>query len=166
MPQDYAQIRSSIWNDPDFVNLGAGPQRLYVVILSQPEMSLCGIQQPAFKRWARFAPDTTTEDVELDVKTLIDHNFVVIDIDTEELLVRSFVRHGVNLKSPLTVIGLSRAYETIRSKPLRKVVMEELRKVDDHNLAHRLTRNVPDGEEKPLRQRLAKGFVIDWDVSL
>jgi hypothetical protein len=163
MARDYARIKTSIWTDDDFIALPSGPQRTYHLILEQPELSLCGVLQPAYKRWAGFAPDTTMEDIEKDVFQLADATFVVIDDATDELLARSFVRHDIALSSENALVGVSRAFETIHSKVLRKVLIEELRKADDQSLLDRVTRHIPDGDKKPLRDRLSKPFVLAWE---
>lgn len=163
MAQDHARFKTSIWTDEDFIALPVGSQRAYLMIATQPEVTLCGVIQPAFKRWAGFAPDSKLENVEDSVMTLRDRNFVVIDDLTDELLIRSFVRHGVALNSPNAIVGMSQAFATIHSKDLQKVVIQELRKVDDQDLANKLSRDIPDGDKKPLRRRLSNSFVLAWD---
>ena len=165
MAHDYARIKASIWSDPDFAALPASVQRVYLVITSQSELTLCGIVQPSPKRWARYAPDTTVEDIEKAILVLGEQRFTVSDDDTDELLVRSFVRHDVALDSDNALVGMSKAYEAIHSEGLRKVLMEELRKDEDHNLRSRLGRSVPNGDEDPkklLCNRVTKAFLGDW----
>jgi hypothetical protein len=165
MAHDYARIKASIWSDSDFAALPASVQRVYLVIVSQSELSLCGIIQPSPKRWARYATDTPIEDVQKAILVLEEHRFTVSDDDTDELLIRSFVRHDLALGSPNAVVGLSKAYEAIHSKVLRKVLMEELHKVEDHKLLSSLTRYIPDGDQAPselLCNRVTKVFLKDW----
>lgn len=165
MAHEYARIKASIWSDPDFVVLAASVQRVYIIITSQSELTLCGIAQPSPKRWARYAFDTTVEDIEKAILVLDEHRFTVSDDDTDELLVRSFVRHDVALDSPNAIVGVSKAYEAIHSKVLRKVLMEELHKVEDHALLSSLTRYIPDGDQDPsklLCNRVTKVFLRDW----
>jgi hypothetical protein len=159
----YAALKVTAWNDSDFLKLPATSQRLYLVIISQSEISLCGVQTPAYKRWSTYAPDTTPEGLEVDCKPLVDGHFVLIDEGTDEMLVRTFVHHNVGTKSDNSVVGASRAYEAIHSKTLRKVVMEELRKDLDHDLWNRLARAIPDGDAKALRERVSKVFLRDWE---
>ena len=165
----HVRLKPSIWLDDDFVGLPEVAQRLYLLILSQPGVSLCGIVQPAVKRWATFAMDTKTVDVEIGLGLLEDKSFVFIDDDTDELLIRSFVRHGVALESENAIVGMSKAFETIHSKVLRKVVIEELRKVAHEDLLKGLSRRVPevgaDGAitKKPLCDRVSHTFLLAWE---
>jgi len=169
-PQErHVKLKASIWTDDNFTSLASAAQRLYVVIVSQPSITLCGVIQPSYKRWATFAPDTTVEDIQLAAKTLEEHKFIEVDDETDELLVRSFVRHGVALASDNAVVGMSRAFETIHSKVLRKVVIEELRKVQHKDLLKDLGRRVPEvtpeGQKPrpPLRDRVSEVFLLAWE---
>ena len=140
----HIKLKASIWVDDEFTALPAASQRLYVLILSQPAVTLCGVIQPAFKRWATFAPDTPAADIAAAARTLQERGFIDIDDDTDELLIRSFVRHGVALESENAIVGMSKAFDTIHSKVLRKVVIEELRKVAHEDLLKGLGRHVPE----------------------
>ena len=169
-PQDrHIKLKASIWVDEDFTTLPAAAQRLYILIISQSGMTLCGVLQPAFKRWATFAPDTRAEDIEKDALALEETGFIAIDDETDELLVRSFVRHGLALDSPNSIVGMSKSFVTIHSKGLRKLVIEELRKVQHEDLLQGLSRKVPtvtaDGEivKKTLRERVSNSFLLAWE---
>jgi hypothetical protein len=165
----HIRIKASIWLDEEFVSLPVAAQWLYLVILSQPGVTLCGVLQPAYKRWATFAMDAKTDDVEKSALILQERAFVQIDDDTDEMLIRTFVRHGIALDSENAVVGMSRAFETIHSKHLRKVVIEELRKVQHEDLLKGLRRKVPeltaDGEKfrPPLRDRVSHTFLRAWE---
>ena len=159
----HVRLRASIWNDEEFVSLPMASQWLYMLIISQPGVTLCGVVQPAFKRWATFAPDTTADGIEKAALTLQERFFIEIDDTTDELLVRSFVRHGVALDSDNAIVGMAKSFETIHSKVLRKVVLEELRKDLDHDLDHRIARTIPEGEKPSLRSRLSRTFVGAWE---
>jgi hypothetical protein len=162
----YCRVQTTIWTNSDFTSLPSAAQRLYLLILSQPELTLCGVLQPAFKRWSKFSSDTTAADLELACKELEAREFVHRDDETDELLVRSFVRHGVAMDSENSLVGMTRAYETIHSKVLRKVVIEELGKDLDHDLNNRLNRRIGDGVKKALRDRVSKTFLREWETGL
>jgi hypothetical protein len=165
----HVRLKASIWLDEMFLSLPVIAQWLYLAIISQPGVSLCGVIQPSYKRWATFAPEITAEDTEKGVLILQEHSFVAIDDDTDELLIRSFVRHGVALDSPNAIVGMSKSFETIHSKDLRKVVIEELRKVQHEDLLKGLSRKAPEvpvdgGKPKPpLRDRVSSTFLAAWE---
>jgi len=159
----YSRTKTTIWTDRDFIALSSGAQRLYWLILSQAELSMCGVLQPAFKRWARFSKDTSLEDIELAAKELTEAGFILIDDETDELLVRSFVRHDLALGHDNTVVGMAKAFAAIHSDTVQYTVMNELRNDLRYDLHNRVARTVPNGDAKVLRNRLPEVFLRAWD---
>lgn len=164
MAREYARIKTAIWDDDDFLALSSGAQRLYKLILTQPEMNLCGVIRPAYSRWASFASDTPLRLIKKAAAELATANYTVHDEAWDELLARSFVRHDLSeLKSPNIVVAMSSAFDSTRSPLLRAVIIAELTKVEHEGVMPTILRPIPDGETKPLRDRLAKGFVKAWE---
>ena len=111
MPRSEARIFTSIWKDGDFLALPPGAQRLYMFLLSQPELSYCGTMPLRTSRWAPKAAGLSLADIERDLKELegsayppanpvqpapgpepLRSPFVITDSETGELLVRSLLR--------------------------------------------------------------------------
>lgn len=159
MAREYARIKTSIWSDPEFRALPIDAQWLYHLIIEQPEISLCGVIRPALARWSDFAPDMTIGRVKKAVGTLSTKNYILSDIAKDELLIRSFVRHDINLKSPNVIVGLSNAFANTHSEVLRCTVICELAKATDQGLMEQL----PEGLEQGFRNRLANPFVKAWE---
>jgi hypothetical protein len=128
MARDHARIQVAIWSDPDFRALNASAQRMYLVILSQPRLSYCGTLDYLPSRLAVLAADETADDVESAIKALEHARYVVVDRDTHELLVRTFVRHDGLLGSPNMVKAMLKDRATVLSEPLRHVLDDELRR--------------------------------------
>lgn len=126
MPRTYAKLLVSIWQDPDFRQLDADAQRLYLYLISQPDLTHCGAIPMRVRRWAGAAPDLTLAHIGAAVCKLRDARFVVIDPDTEELLVRSFMRHdGAAVNSNLRK-AMELAIGQIESRNLQTVAVAEL----------------------------------------
>ena len=70
MPRTEARIFTSIWDDPDFLSLPPGAQRLYMFLLSQRELTYCGTMPLRPMRWARKATGLSLADIEQDLKEL------------------------------------------------------------------------------------------------
>src|SRR5687768_8257407 len=119
MPRTFAPIVTSIWMDEGFRSLPALAQRVYILAFSQPEISYCGVVSFTARRWARMACDTKVSDIEEAVAVLEERRFVVLDEDTEELFVRSFVKHNNVLTQPQLKKSMLKAYEHIDSKRIR-----------------------------------------------
>lgn len=137
MARDHARIQVSIWSDPDFRALGADAQRMYLVILSQARLTYCGALDYLPSRLAVLADDETADSVETAVKRLEDARYVVVDRDTHELLIRTFVRHDGLLGSPNVTKAMLKDRATLLSEPLRHVLDDELRRAyrEDPKLA-------------------------------
>lgn len=158
MAREYARIKTDIWNDPEFRALPSGPQRLYHLILEQPDLSLCGVIRPAFARWADFASDTTVKSIRRDSQTLEANRYILLDEQKDELLVRTFVRHDIILTSPNVIVGLSNAFAATHSQCLREIVIFELGRAKDQGLMKRL----PEGLAEKDHNRLSKPFIEAW----
>lgn len=122
----YVKLLRSIWRDPDFVALPASAQRMYLLIISQPDISAAGVISCAPSRWATFAPDTTLSQVRADLKRLEAKRFVVTDSTTEELLVRTYAVHDEAWKVPNSRKALANAVDATYSAHLRSVVASQL----------------------------------------
>lgn len=164
MARQYGKIKVSIWDDADFLALSSGAQRLYTLILTQREINLCGVIRPAFARWASFAADTTGRSIKKASDELAAARYTVFDADWDELLARTFVRHDLSeLKSPNVIVGMSQAFDSTHSPLLRATIIDELTKVEAEGVMPTILRPIPDGQARPLRERLAKGFLKAWE---
>src|SRR5690349_2529422 len=122
MARDHARFYVSIWGDPDFRALTCAAQRMYFVLTSQPRLTYCGVLDYLPGRFAKLAADEDEGSVEHAVKLLEADSFVVVDRETSELIVRSFVRHDGLLASPNMVVRMVKDRETIISDYLRSVL--------------------------------------------
>jgi hypothetical protein len=134
MARKYAQVQHDIWVDPDFVALSAADQRLYMLLLSQASLNHAGVIDLTVARWARYAPDSTTEELWASLDRLHGTRFVLIDRTTEEALVRTFIRNdGLYLNVRMLRAALREARQ-VQSPTLRKALGEELAKLPDVSL--------------------------------
>jgi len=128
MPRSHAKILTSIWADSDFTSLSSDAQRMYFTLLAQPKLSLVGVLDYVPQRWATFSRDSTRRKVDAAIKELEDRAYVVVDPDTVELLIRSFVRHDIanTVKNSKIQMGFWRAWATVSSVKLRRVIAAEI----------------------------------------
>ena len=117
---------AAIWNDPDFLALSEGPQRLYMFLLSQPDLSHAGLVPLRIGRWAKKVAGGTRDVIEDHISALSDARFVVADNDTEELLVRTFVRNDGVYKQPKVMLRMREDARQIESPILRQAFRTEL----------------------------------------
>jgi hypothetical protein len=129
MARDYAHVRVSIWGDDDFRRLTPLAQHLYFVLFTSAQLNHCGVTDWRPPRIAPVAAGLTPAGVMESADELHSRLYVIPDEDTEEILVRSFIRHDELLKNPKMAIAMVRAYAGIASSTLRGVVVHEVRRL-------------------------------------
>jgi hypothetical protein len=151
MARSHGKLKCSIWQDPEFVALPPRCQWAFMLILSQPKLSLVGCLDYMPRRWAKLAEGMTVDALEAAVERLEDAGFVCVDRDTDELLVRSFTRHdGINAGNSKLLKGVWGAWTAVESARLRKVAVD--------NMPAELFRgDVPDEA-----QRFRRSERMDW----
>lgn len=122
----YVRLLRSIWSDPDFLALDAADQRLFMLIISQADMSSAGVVGRMERRWARLARDTTVDEIERSLVRLAADGFVVIDEMTDEVWVRSYIHHDELWKVPNGVKSVVQAIGAVLSPDLRARATEAL----------------------------------------
>jgi hypothetical protein len=126
MARSEARLFTSIWLDADFTALGEVDQRMYFFLLSQPDLSFCGRLSLAEKRWALSAAGLTQQAVHRRLAGLGSARFVVTDLETEEVLIRSLMRRDGVLRSPKLMKPLRAALAVVTSRELRDCLRTEL----------------------------------------
>lgn len=125
----HAQIFTRIWDDEDFVSLPPSEQRLYLLLVSQRNLNYAGVVPLTERRWARYSSQTGEQDIRDALDGLAHRRYVVVDTQTQELLVRSFVRNDEVWKQPkLLTLALREALDTT-SQELRSALSAELHRV-------------------------------------
>lgn len=126
MPRFYATIECSIWDDPEFIALGAGAQRTYFMLVTQNDIHACGTLPLTLRRWAKTCTD---KDLEAWLAELDDARFVLVDEDTEELLVRTFAKYDGGYKHAVRAKAVVATAKAIRSERLQVAAAAELAKL-------------------------------------
>ena len=143
MARGEARIFTSIWKDQDFLDLSPTAQRLYMFLLSQDDLTYCGVLPLRERRWASKAAGLSPAEIEVDLKTLegtaypsanppLDScrtPFVIADHDTGELLVRSLMRRDGAWKQPNLLKQARESADQIESPRIRGALLAELRRL-------------------------------------
>ncbi|MBA3654567.1 MAG: hypothetical protein H0W70_10280 [Actinobacteria bacterium] len=114
-----------------------------MLALTQPGLTMCGVVSYTPKRWARLSAGLTPKAVEKAVEELVASRYVIVDRDTEELFVRSFVKNDGVLRSPNLETSMWRAYGDIISPAIREAFLKGL----------------PEGLRKPFPEPLTEPHV-------
>lgn len=125
----FAKLYTRIWSDRDFIALPERLQRGFLMLISQGNLNAAGVIALQPRRWARFAPDSTPESITRVVNALEERRYVCVDWDTEELLVRSYIRNDGLWKQPNVMKGSFDDIEATLSDRLRAVLRSELERI-------------------------------------
>lgn len=120
-----ATLHCSIWSDPEFADLSERAQRMYLMLLSQETTSMVGLLPYAPRRWTNRAKDSTARTVQAALTELVDAWFVVIDESTDEVLIRTRVKHDPPA-GPKSTAAMWKAWALIESAHLRHVVAKHI----------------------------------------
>lgn len=128
MAREYAQIKLSVWADDDWRTLSPLARYLYLTLLTSPTLNHCGV---ADWRPARIAAlnGMSPEDVEAAGSELVAALYLVIDDESEEVLIRSFVRNDGLMKQPKMAVAMASAHAATASQTIRGVIVHELQRL-------------------------------------
>ena len=136
MARSYGHIMSAIWNDPEFQALTGAAQRAYLMLVTQADISSAGTLPLTVRRWSRYAVDTPSDALSDALSELAGRRFLVIDDDTEEVLVRSFVKWDGGYTNSKRLPAIIDAAQAVCSPRLRQALAAELdRLAVEHHLS-------------------------------
>lgn len=158
MARQYAPLHTEIWNDETFVGLSASAQRLYLLAISQPNITWTGTVPYTARRWANLASGTTAKHITAAATELATSGLVLLDENTEELWVRSFIKYNA-VAQPKLRDAAKREFRGIHSQRIREAALVSypwLAHDDGHPGGH------DDGQEddvpaEPLELRVGVG---------
>lgn len=119
MTRQYAPLHTEIWNDREFVALSAHAQRLYLLAISQPNITWAGTVPYTARRWATLASDTTAKTISRAAVELAKAGLVMLDENTEEMWVRSFIKYNAAAQPKLRNAAL-REFRGVHSEEIRR----------------------------------------------
>lgn len=155
MARTEARIKCEIWDDEDFRSLTLEAQWLYHAILEQKDLSLCGVLTWTPKRFAKLASNASAGSTKKALDLLRSRRYVMVDEETDELLVRTFITGDRVLDNPNSILGMSNAFGAIHSPTLRSAVIDRL----GQGFLEGLSDLFPKGLPKGFHDRLGKPFM-------
>lgn len=151
MARGHGRILTSIWDDDDFLDLDEREQRLYLFLISQPNLNHAGLLPLTLRRWSRKAKGLTSAELEKRLQALETARFIVLDDDTEELLIRSFVRNDGVWKQPKVMGAMVSGALEISSRRLRRALLDEVDRIPLGELS-----NDPGARGPSIRQQVSE----------
>lgn len=129
MARDYAAIYTSVWADPHWTKLTPELQHTYWLVLSQPRLSPCGVLDWIPSRYRHMAAGLTPATLGQRVEALAatqPRPWLIVDLDTCELLVRSFVKWDSLITGARPAKAIAKDWASIASETIRHAVVCEL----------------------------------------
>lgn len=133
MARDYGRIKITIWHNEDFTSLSSKAQQLYFYLITQARLDMAGVVQWRPRMAMKSASDLTEKSVADALAELEAEFYVLLDEETDELLVRSFIRNDEVLRSPNMAIAMGKAWRGLDSDILRGVISFEVNRIADEN---------------------------------
>lgn len=128
MARSEARIYTEIWNDPDFLAMSEGSRMLFFFLISQSDLAHDGVIALRARRWSRTL-NLTVAQVRERLAELEAARFVVVDEDSEELLIRSFIRRDKVYRQPNVLRAAADHLGLVESPKIRATIAVELRRV-------------------------------------
>jgi hypothetical protein len=126
MARTHGRLKVSIWDDPDFIALKRDEQHAYFLLMSNKGLSRCGVIDYIPSRFEGLSADLSEPKFKASVVGLRRAKFVVIDDRTQELLLRSHVRHDGVFDRVNMGKAVGTAYEAVVSRRIRDAIGDEL----------------------------------------
>jgi hypothetical protein len=117
-------------SDDDFRRLSMPAQHLYMMLLIHPTLSYAGVADWRAGRIAALTAGSSREQVEAAARELQGLRFIYVDHDTEEVLIRSFVRHDGLLKQYRLPVSMANDYAGVASSKIRSFFAHELKRLN------------------------------------
>lgn len=126
MAREYAAVRHAMFAVPEWRKLSVRAQHLYLLLLAHPELSYAGVVDWRPNRLRQFAKGWSQPDFFIAAVELADSGWVVIDDETEEAMIRTFLRDDRVLEQSHLAVAMIKAYNAIASEEIRAAIIHEL----------------------------------------
>jgi hypothetical protein len=132
MANAVAFIDEGLWRkDKEFQQLSRSAQCMYCQVLSQKDLDTAGVLTLHLDLLAKACKELTTEQIVVDLAELEQGRFLFVDYDTDELLVRSYVRRvsAVGMPKNRAWLSVPKNARLVASEKLRHELAVELRRL-------------------------------------
>lgn len=123
MARSHGRVKVEIWRDRDWRALSLPAQWTYMMLISQPTINNCGVIPFVPRRWMSYT--ATDDDIGAALDELVTAAYIVVDDDTQEVLVRTFIHHDRIERQPNLVKAARTEYDRIESDRLRHVLADQ-----------------------------------------
>lgn len=133
MARSEARLLTEIWEDRDFLALTGDAQRLFMFLISQPDLAHSGVIALRERRWSRKSSDGSLAGIEKALTDLAAARFLVVDWDSEEILIRSLIRRDRIFKQPNVMRAAVDNVPLIESQLILRALCVEMERIRADN---------------------------------
>lgn len=126
MARSYARIDVQRFHDEDWRALTLPQKAVFDMMLTHPKLSLCGALDLKYGSLCGYAPELDVDALSGILDALVDARFIAVDWDTDEAVIRTFVRHDGVLQNQNLGRGMWSAWVAVESPTLRQFVLDNL----------------------------------------
>lgn len=147
MARTSSYFKTSIWGD-EFRALPMAAQHLYIAMWTSAGLSYAGVADWRPARLCKVAADLTPKKV-IEAGLILHHGlYIVVDEETEEVLIRSFIRNDGLMEQPNVAAAMVRDYAKIASPAIRGVIVYELQRLFEEAPELKGWRDPKSGKER------------------
>lgn len=147
MARTSSYVKTSIWSD-EFRALPSAAQHLYIAMWTSAGLSYAGVADWRPARLAKIAADLTPTSVVGAGLILHRELYIVVDEETEEVLIRSFIRNDGLMDQPNVAAAMVSDYAKIASPAIRGVIVHELQRLFEESPELKGWRDPKSGKER------------------
>ncbi|QWY81946.1 helix-turn-helix DNA binding domain protein [Arthrobacter phage Sicarius2] len=148
----YIRLQRRLKIDPEFCALTRDAQWLYETLLL--DVDFVGIADWRPKKLAKRAADTTADVIDRAAAELTSRLFIIVDEDTDEVFVRTFMKHDGLYKQPNMCKAMVKAFMSVGSPTLRSMISHELNQIGPRLRYDIEQRGLSSGEKKSEHDKL------------
>lgn len=156
MARREARLSVEIWDDSEFAALSPLAKLVFIFLFSQRDLSYLGLLPLRERRWASRLSGLGAEDVREALEELDAARFVVVDDETEELLVRSFMRRDEVYRQPQLIRSARDSLPVVASHRIRAVLAEELERIASLDGLHAASAEAIEDMRRSLAESAAR----------
>ncbi len=126
MAREFARLLLSIRDDPGWQALTCLQQSAYCSIIASRDLSWAGVAPNLPSRFAGWSHELTVGRTRLAMDALAAARMIIVDDETDEVLVRTYIRYDGVLAKPNITRAMVKAFHAVHSGRLRSSIVTEL----------------------------------------
>ncbi|RRQ26294.1 hypothetical protein DK926_18785 [Rhodococcus sp. Eu-32] len=130
MAREFGKLWFVMFQDDDFCAQPLLDKMVYVALLGLPSVNYAGLTPLSMKRLKKACAPATELEIKAALVRLERKRYVFTDSESEEQLIRTFIRNDEVWKQPNMMISALRSAGLVESRKLASVLSEELDRVD------------------------------------